>query len=96
MLQNKLVTVQRWVQEHYHIQERSLCDSSKWKTKKMLNLVTKHLIQMPQGSLVHPQNLIITTEMSHTIVIKGDYLQSWEISSKTTFVEFGLAKSDSR
>ena len=50
---------------------------------------------MPQGSLAHSQNLVITTEMSHTIVIKGDYLQSWEISSKTTFVEFGLAKSDS-
>ena len=62
----------------------------------MLNLVTKHLVQMPQGSLAHPQILVITTEMSHTVVIKGDYLQSWEISSKTTFVEFGLAKSDSR
>ena len=62
----------------------------------MLNLFTKHLIQMPQGSLAHPQILVITTEMPHTIVIKGDYLQSWEISSKTTFVEFGLAKSDSR
>ena len=51
---------------------------------------------MPQGSLAHPQNLVITTEMSHKIVIKGDYLQSWEISSKTTIVEFGLAKVDSR
>ena len=51
---------------------------------------------MPQGSLAHLQNLVTTTEMSRKIVIKGDYLQYWEISSKTTSVEFGLAKFDSR
>ena len=50
---------------------------------------------MPQGSLAHPQNLVITTEMSRKIVIKGDYLQNWEISSKNTSVEFGLTKFDS-
>ena len=35
MLQDKLVTVQRRIQEPYNIEERSLCDTSKWKTRKL-------------------------------------------------------------
>ena len=34
--------------------------------------------------------------MSRKIVIKYDYLQSWESSSNTALLEFGLAKSDLR
>ena len=50
-----------------------------------------------QGSRVRPWNwVIITAQMSRKIVIKYDYLQSWESSSNTALLEFGLAKSDLR
>ena len=50
---------------------------------------------MWQKSWVRPWKWVITTsEMSSNTVIK--YLQSWEISRNTAFLEFGLARSDLR
>ena len=49
---------------------------------------------MWQGSWVHPWNWVNTTaEISCKVVI--NYLQSWEISSKTTLLEIGSAKCKS-
>ena len=52
---------------------------------------------MWRGSWVCPWNGVIkTTIRSYKIVIKSHYLQYFEISSYTTLLEFGLAKSNLR
>ena len=52
---------------------------------------------MWQSSWVRPWNWVMSiAELSRKNVFKYDYLQSWEISSNTGLLDFGLTKSDLR
>ena len=42
MLENKLVTVQKRIQEPCHIEDRSLCDSSKQKNPEKRSLLSQN------------------------------------------------------
>ena len=65
MLENKLVTVQKRIQEPCHIEDRSLCDSSKQKNPEKRSLLSQNTY-FRCGK--------VPDEMSRKIIFKYDYL----------------------